>query len=137
MTLRIALAVFVAVVIIIAAFAFFTPHANRGGEQAPSASIVQKPVPDVSLSDSYKKGMHTISGSIMAPTPCTSVTADASVASGTPAVISVTISMPSDAGICLQQATVVPFKVSAAAGADAIIAAYVNGAPASTTVKTL
>jgi hypothetical protein len=132
MSLKIALGVFVAVVIGIAGFALFIPHANKGGEQSPHLEQSTM-LPSVSLSDSYKKGIHTISGTVEAPTPCITLTADTSVASGTPDTISVMITMPADTGICLQVITDLPFNVTVAAGMDARIVALVNGVVASTT----
>ncbi|MDO8623783.1 MAG: hypothetical protein Q7R54_00275 [bacterium] len=135
MMLRIALSVFFGVAILIGGFAFFIPHANRGGEEAPASPVSTSVTPAVTISDSYRKGTHALTGSILAPTPCTSVSAIASVASSTPESILVAISMPPDTGICLQQATAISFTVSALAGADATIQTLVNGVLASTTLR--
>src|SRR3989344_2336892 len=134
MTLRIALAVFISIAALIAAFAFFIPHTNQGSEE-PSAIAPSPITPEVTLKDSYTKGSHTIAGSILAPTPCTSVTALATVASGTPQTISIEVLMPPDTGICIQQASSISFAVSARAEVHAVLEASVNGVTASTTLR--
>ncbi|OGG68381.1 hypothetical protein A3H77_01390 [Candidatus Kaiserbacteria bacterium RIFCSPLOWO2_02_FULL_56_11] len=124
---RITFGVFFGIVVIIIGFAFFVPRANRGGEQAPITETATLS-PAVSFMTKYAKGVHTIEGFVTAPTPCTEVSADARVASGTPETISVDILMPPDTGICLQVITELPFKVSVKASTDAVIEVFVNGA---------
>lgn len=135
MMLRTALTVFLAALLAIAGFAFFVPHANKGGEEAPLSIEIQTPIPSVFLTDSYKKGVHTFTGSIEAPTPCTEVVAEGRVASSTPERITIAVTMPSDTSICLQQITALPFKVTLSATADATVEVTVNGEVASTTMK--
>lgn len=134
---RLALFVFGGVIIVIAAFAFFIPHTNRGDELAPPVVVESKPLVAVTYTGTYKNGLHSLKGSVLAPTPCTELSATAAVASGTPQIISVELSMPPDTGICLQKLTELPFSVTASAGADAKVEVFVNGEPASTTVKAL
>jgi hypothetical protein len=133
MKLRLALTVFLAVMIVIASFAFFTPHANKNVELAPVAEKLTITLPNVRYSDTYKKGIHTINGSVSAPTPCTELSASLGVASGTPELISVTLLMPRDTGICLQRSTTLPFTVSTPASAKADIEILVNGMLATST----
>ncbi|KKW40116.1 hypothetical protein A3I46_03070 [Candidatus Kaiserbacteria bacterium RIFCSPLOWO2_02_FULL_54_13] len=121
-------------VVIIVGFVLSVPHTRDVPrptdieEQAPS-------VPGVALHDSFKKGVHTITGSLMAPNACTTVTATAEVAGSAPdteslpaqAGILISISMPEDTGVCLQLPTRANFSVTVKADAGLPIRATVNG----------
>jgi len=91
-------------------------------------------VPPVELRDSFKKGVHTISGSVMAPDACTTVSADASVdeTKGSPHIL-VTLSLPPDNELCLVVPTKQSFSVSATAPQGVPIEVRINGMPATTT----
>lgn len=89
-------------------------------------------VPLVTLRDTFKKNLHTITGSIEAPNACTTVTTEASIvgnASSTENIL-IAISMPSDKGVCLQLPTRVTFQTTISAAAQLPIIVTVNGAPA-------
>ncbi len=139
MSIKIALSVFVATILLIGLYALYIPHANLNNETAPLAEITPVPAPPVFLKDAYRKGEHTISGSLLAPTACTTLTATANVspsaASSTPETITITLLMPPDTGVCLQQLTKMSFTVSATAAADALFHVLVNGQVASTTIE--
>ncbi len=122
--------------VVLVGFVFSVPN-TRDVDSALSFASATTSVPLVTLRDSFKKGLHTITGSIQAPNACTTVTAgasllgDASNASG----IVVALSMPEDSGICLQVPTQVNFTVTISAPANLPIHATVNGTTASTTAS--
>lgn len=121
-------------VVIVIAFAFSVP---RTRDIAVEESIVPTTdiVPTVTLRDVYKKGVHTISGSLETPNACTTVLASAT-ATGTASSadsILVAIITQFDTGVCLQVPTSVRFETTVTAPADLPITATVNGSLATTT----
>ena len=129
------LAASIIAVIVIVGFALSVPHTRDIGKVVGSQEKVAA-MPVVALHDSFKKGMHTITGSIEAPNACAIVDANASVsgnASSTQKIL-VNISMPTDVGVCLQLPTTESFSVTVVAPAHLPISATVNGEVASTTV---
>ena len=119
--------------IVIIGFALSVPHTRDTGKVAESEKAA---VPSVSLHDSFKKGVHTITGSFQAPNACSVATADATVsgdASSTQKIL-IDISIPADVGVCLQVPTPINFSVTISAPAHLPISATVNGSEASTTV---
>ncbi len=91
-------------------------------------------VPLVTLRDTFKKGLHTITGSIEAPNACTSVSAEASVtgdATSTESIL-VAITMPVDEGVCLQLPTRTTFQTTLEAPVGLPLTVTVNGAMATT-----
>lgn len=105
--------------------------------EAPVASIISNitTVPTVTIKDSYRKGIHTINGTIIAPNACVVATADATLtsnASSTPLIL-LNISLPEDAGVCLQVSTPIVFSTTITAPPGLAIIAKVNGAPVTTT----
>ena len=119
--------------VILIAFALSVPH-TRDVAVKP-LPIVASIVPTVTLHDAFKKGMHTISGSIETPNACTPVSASASLvgnASTTQSIL-VAVSTQTDLGICLQVPTLTNFKTTVSAPANLLITATVNGLVATTT----
>jgi len=119
--------------IILVIFFLSVPH-TRDIPQAATTSEAT-PVPTkVSVHDVYKKGTHTLTGTVQAPNPCTTLSATATtvVAASTSSIL-VTISMPEDAGICLQQITQLPFSTTVAAPANVPVSVTVNGTEADVT----
>jgi hypothetical protein len=127
--MRTALGVFVGVIVLVILFVLFVPHSNEEEELLP---INEGPseVYEVVLNTTYDEGLYDIEGSIVAPTPCTHVSATALVIPGTPDTVQVNIAMPPDTDICLQVLTEMPFEVSIEARENARIEASVNGAQA-------
>ncbi len=126
-------AVIIAFVVLIA-FALSVPHTRDNGVKEPFPSVTAS-IPAVTLHDVFKKGVHTISGSIEAPNACTLVSASATLvgnASSTEGIL-IAISMPPDSGICLQTPTRVRFQATLAAPAYLPITVTINGSPATTT----
>lgn len=120
--------------VILVGFVLSVPHTRDVGDIS-SSQVVAPSVPNVSLRDSFKKGVHTITGSVEAPNACASVSAqaslvgDASNASG----ILVAVSLEKDSGVCLQVPTDISFSTTITAPARLPIIATVNGESATTT----
>ncbi len=116
-------------------FAFSVPHTRDVGETSPREDAVIN-VPSVSLRDSFKTGVHTITGSLEAPNACATVSARAALineASSTDGIL-IELSLPEDSGTCLQAPTQATFMTTIAAPARLPITVTVNGAAATTTV---
>lgn len=134
--MRLGIAAAIIAFIILAGFVLSVPH-TRDVIQAPKKdSVMASSTPLVTLRDAFKKGLHTITGSVEAPDACATITASSTLvgdASSTES-IRVDISLPVDAGICLQLPTPANFRVTIAAPEHAPLTATVNGVTASTTV---
>jgi hypothetical protein len=130
MRLGFSAAIIAAVVLIV--FMLSVPHTR---DLAVKESVKTPHEPVVTLRDTFKKGVHTLSGSVEAPTACAEVSVTASAigsASSTEGIL-VDITMPEDTGICLQKITDIPFQTTITAPAGLPIEIKVNGARASTT----
>jgi hypothetical protein len=106
-------------------------------ESVISPTEKETTVPTVTLHDSFKKGLHTITGSIETPNACTRVLAKASIvgdASSTQNIL-VEIATQTDSGVCLQIPTRADFQATTSAPANLSITAVINGSDAITTVK--
>lgn len=127
-------AVVIALVVIVG-FALSVPH-TRDVALTASSQNKEASVPLVTLHDTFKKGVHTITGSLDAPNACAIVTAHAAFlnASSSEANIRIELSMPEDAGVCLQVPTRMDFSTTIAAPANLPLIATVNGSLATTTV---
>lgn len=120
--------------IILISFAVSIPH-TRDVEVKSQPSAAVPAVPIVALHDAFKKGLHTISGSIEAPNACTLVSASATLvgnASSTENIL-IAILTQTDSGVCLQTPTQINFKATISATANLPIKATVNGLPAGIT----
>lgn len=115
--------------IVLTGFMLSVPHTRDVEEQTP---VIQNAliIPNVVLRDSFKKGVHTITGSIEVPNKCTSVNASASVQStaSTTGSIMVDVSIVPNTGVCLQLPTQSAFETTISAPADFPIEVMVNGA---------
>ncbi len=124
-------------VAIIIGFALSIPHARDGGVAVlPAGAPTTTPV--VAYRDAYRRGIHTITGSVLAPNSCTLVTATATpiTTGSSTSAIRLTLSMPADQGVCLQLPSTVTFSVQVKAPQNAPITATINGALASTSTST-
>lgn len=103
---------------------------DKSSDDAPQAVA-----PTVKLSTVYKKGVHTIRGSIVAKDACTSVEATATGNNGEASSTEVllTIKTLETGGVCLQIPTSIEFATTVNAPANLPIAVTVNGIMASTT----
>ena len=120
--------------VVIVGFALSVPH-TRDVAKTSSSENKTAIVPRVTLHDVFKKGVHTITGSLDAPNACASVNAIVSPvtdSSGTVGIL-VELSLPEDTGVCLQVTTRESFSTTISAPARLPITATVNGSPASTT----
>ena len=115
--------------IIVAGFALSVPRA-RDGALPPAAPVKEEKVPEVTVHDVYRKGMHTITGSLTAANACMSAQAEASLQGG---AILLNITMPEDTGVCLQEETTVRFSTTVTSPDTLPIRATVNGKEATTT----
>lgn len=133
---RLWLAAGIIAIVIAIGFAFSVPHTTRD-TVSKSASEPVASTPLVTLHDSYKKGSHTISGSLEAPDACGSVTPEAALmgeASSTQH-IQIALTVPPTTGVCLEIPTVIKFSTTLVAPADLPITVVVNGVVASTTAS--
>src|SRR3989344_2139458 len=105
---RLWVAALIIAVAVIGGFALSVPRAREIPEPSGSATAAS-PIPVVTLHDSYAKGVHSITGSLVAPNVCASLTASASVESER---IVLDLAMPADPQLCLQVPTKLTFSVS-------------------------
>ncbi|MDD3531091.1 MAG: hypothetical protein PHV99_00655 [Candidatus Pacebacteria bacterium] len=119
--------------VILAGFVFSVPHTRDGAK--PAKQSVPASTPTVSFRDSFKKGTHTISGSLMASNACSIVTAQATLSdeTSTASGILLELSLPEDSGLCLQVPTKESFTTTVVAPAGLPITVTVNGILATTT----
>jgi hypothetical protein len=117
---------------IIIGFIFSVPRARDGAH--PAKTLAATVTPPVSLHDVFKKGVHTITGSVETPTACSAVTASASLTPGDTPTIQVALTLATSEGVCLQLPTLVKFSTTVTAPARTPITATVDGAVATTTV---
>ncbi|MCX6786757.1 MAG: hypothetical protein NTU85_03015 [Candidatus Kaiserbacteria bacterium] len=120
--------------VVIIGFVLSVPHTRDVGETA----VIQNETitPPITLRDSFKKGVHMITGALEASNACFSVTADAVIldnASGVKNIL-IKISMPDNTGVCLQLPTRMNFSTTISAPANLPLRATVNDREASTTV---
>ncbi len=121
-------------VAIVAGFLLSVPHTTRDAALVLLATSTP-PALNAVLRDNYKKGLHTISGSLMVPTACTIATTSARVvgeASSTRHIL-VAVGLSKDTDVCLQLPTRIVFTTTLAAPAALPVEMMVNGALASTT----
>lgn len=91
--------------------------------------------PAVSFKDTYRRGTHTLSGTVTAPDACVTPEVNATLqgdASSTQSIL-LSISLPEDTGVCLQIPTEVPFSTTLNAPSGLPITVAVNGVIATTT----
>lgn len=122
--------------VVVIGFVLSVPHTRDVGKVAQGEDTATS-VSEVTLHDSYKKGVHTISGSLVVPNACTNVIAEASLVgdSSAPSGILVALSAPKDSGVCLQVPMPANFTVTITAPAHLPISATINGTAATTTVS--
>jgi hypothetical protein len=119
--------------VVIAGFVLSVPHTRDVHVVVPSPA---SSVPAVTLHDAFKKGVHTITGSLNVPNPCTTVSTQATLqgtASSTQSIL-VQISLSADSGVCLQVVTRATFQTTLSASAHLPFMVTVNGSVATSTV---
>ena len=120
--------------IIVVGFILSVPH-TRDMLTVSTQQAVVTTVPSVAVRDTFKKGVHTITGSLIAPNACAALTVQATfldTASSSERIL-VALSLPSDDGVCLQLPTAMNFSTTVVAPANLPIVVTVNGSSASTT----
>lgn len=120
--------------IILVSFALSAPHAREVSPIAGPGDTTTS-TPTVALHDAFRRGVHTITGSIEAPNPCTTVSVDAvpvGDASSTTGIL-VEVTLPQDSGVCLQIPSPLSFSTTITAPEGLPVSATVNGATATTT----
>lgn len=121
--------------IVVGGFVLSVPH-TRDSAKVATPLAASSSVPSVALRDVFKKGMHTITGSIVAPNACSTVSAQSSLqgdASSTQSIL-VQVSLPGISGVCLEVPTTLTFQTMLAAPARLPFTATVNDAPATTSM---
>lgn len=131
--MRLGTAAGIIALVILLGFVLSVPHTREIAEV--SQPEVTTEVPAVTLRDTFKKGVHTITGAVEAQNACATASAEASVAGDatTTESILVAITVLADTDLCLELPTRVPFQTTVTAPARLPILVTVNGAPASTT----
>lgn len=129
---RLAIAAGIVIAIVFGGFLISAPRAREARETTTiNTKDEATTTAPVSVKDVYKKGVHTLSGTVTAPDACASVSASAVFASGNQA-IALNISMPPPTGVCLTIPTDIPFRAVVTAPEDTPIAVFVNGVNATT-----
>lgn len=133
---RLWLAASIIAFVVVVGFVLSVPHTRDVGKTEQSQSNAAS-APVVSLRDLFKKGVHTITGTMEVPNACTAVTVLAALSGDTanPDGILVQISYPADIGVCLQVPTSVSFSTTISAPAGLPLTATVNGVAATTTAS--
>ena len=127
---RLLIAATIIALVIIAGFMLSVPH-TRDLPLPPEIETEGLRVPEVMLRDTYRKGVHTISGTTSVPDVCTSVSASASLVGGDSS-IEVAVTTTEDDGICLERKTDARFSTTITAPAGMPVTVSVNGVPATT-----
>lgn len=113
---------------LIAGFVILVP---RGKVQSPTADAASTTsgIPEVTLVDSFKKGTHTISGSIVVYNACVAVATEALVIEdgANPSGIQISITRAPSEGICLELPTRIPFEKKVKAPRGLALTALVDG----------
>ncbi len=122
--------------IVLIGFILSVPHTRDVTETslAPASNIP----PEVIVHDSFKKGIHTITGTVAVPNACASVNADAHISEGMEASstsnILIALTIADDAGICLQLPAQASFKATVSTSTARLpLVVTVNGLVATTT----
>lgn len=122
---------------IVLVFFLSAPHAREVPATDDAASVAATTSPIVALHDSYAKGTHTYSGTVLAPDACASASASATLsgdASSTQTAV-LNITLTSTSGVCLQLPTPISFSTTLLAPREASTTVTVNGTAASTTTS--
>lgn len=119
--------------IVIGGFVLSVPHTRDIVETKVAVQATSTPA--LALRDIYKKGIHSISGSLLAPDACAAASAEATLqgdASSSQSIL-LNITVDDDAGVCLELPTKVSFDTTIQAPANIPITALINGEPATST----
>jgi hypothetical protein len=120
---------------LIIGFALSVPHTRDVEQVLPPTE--ETSVPLVTLHDAFKKGVHTITGSLEASNACAVLAAEAVLmgeATSTESIL-IRLSLSEDVGVCLQVPTPMDFSVTISAPAGLPLSATINDSVASTTIS--
>lgn len=95
---------------------------NESSDTRLEESVAPAPI---TLSHSYAKGAHTFTGTRTMPTPCDSVSAEASLSEEGTVEVRVTETFAD--GICLMRSTPMKFSTTITAPEDARVVGLLNG----------
>ena len=131
---RLGAAAAIIALVVVGGFILSVPHTTR--DTKTSVEVPPASTPTVSLRDVFKKGVHTITGSLTAPNACAAISTTVTLqgtASSSQGIL-IQIAMPTDSGICLQVPTVETFQSTLTAPAHLPFTVMVNGMVATTTL---
>lgn len=131
-TVILAVALFVAVVLGMFAFAFLSQTEENGDENGLNEQETDERYTSIDRIDGkhfYIDGVHTVVGEIPMPTPCDLLESSARVAESMPEQITLEFEVVNNAEFCAQVITPQRFKVSATASSEAAITAEFQGRP--------
>lgn len=131
---RLWLAAGIIAIVIVLGFMLSVPHTTRDVVQKKVAAPLPA-APLVAIRDSYKKGTHTLLGTIQAPNACTTATTTATLEgdASTTQSIRLALTTTADPGVCLELPTPLKFSTTIAAPSGLPIIVTVNDVVASTT----
>jgi len=121
-------------VVVVVGFILSVPRARDDGRLS-GMEKTSPIIPIVALSDTYKKGVHTITGEVNVQNVCSQVNAVASVVgdAANPEGITVAITVTGSDDVCLQLPTSLSFSTTISAPPDVPLTATINGSFATTT----
>lgn len=119
-------------VCIFVGFVLSVPRARDSAEEVQQELGTESP-PSVAIRHIFKKGIHTIVGSIDAPNVCTSLSVQATLAAEESDGILLEVFLAEPSGVCLERRVPMNFSTTIAAPEGTPIAVTVNGSPATTT----
>ncbi len=120
--------------IIALSFLISVPHAREVSAPVPQASPAATSTPSVTLKDTFRKGVRTLTGTIVAPDACAPVSATSTLVGNASTTQSIRLDImlaPTD-GVCLELPTTLPFSTSLTAPKDSPVSIFVNGTAATT-----
>jgi hypothetical protein len=117
--------------VLVLGFLLSVPRVRDG--EVVKETVENKTIPPVALRDTYKKGTHTITGTVTAPNACATLSTSATTTGDPAGAIVVEFTLTEGGGVCLQVPTPLKFSTTVASPEGLPISATVNGAVATTT----
>ncbi len=129
-TRRVAGATIIILLVLILGFTLSVPRIQDVAEESETLRTEESvTVPTLTLERSYRRGTHTLTGTLLVDTYCTMVTTEAVVTPEdvSPSVITLKLATEEVAGVCLMLAEERSFSVSIEAPEDSMVEVFVNG----------
>ncbi len=117
--------------VLVIGFILSVPRVRDG--EVPKETVESTILPPVALRDTYKKGTHTITGTVTAPNACATLEATATTTGDPVSAIVIELTLREEGGICLQASTPLKFSTTVTAPEGLPVSAMVNGVVATTT----